>query len=120
VFMPLSSKAQKLILLLMDGAALPNEQDIAVRKLTECLRHDYPDGYALLADWNKNQTSAPPPSSPGPPGESPYGRFVLRFGMHKGEMLKDVPVDYLLHILDWPDIWPQTRTAIQKYLEQAA
>lgn len=115
--MSLSPKAQKLILLLMDGAAAPNEQEIAVRKLTDCLRKEYPDGYALLADWNKANASPPPPP-PSPSGESPYGRFIFPFGKHKGEMLKDVPVSYLLWALDLSNLLPRTRTAIEKYLEQ--
>lgn len=112
--MSLSPKAQKLILLLMDGAAAANEQEIAVRKLTDCLRKEYADGYALLADWNKSKASPPPRSS----GESPYGRFIIGFGKYKGKPLKDIPIDYLLYLLDWPVLLPRTRTAIEKFLEQ--
>jgi hypothetical protein len=111
----LSPKAQKLILLLMDGAAAPNEQEIAVRKLTDCLSKEYADGYALLADWSKGN---PPPPQPPPSGESPYGRFMMPFGKHKGEMLKEVPVSYLLWVLDLSNLQPRTRTAIEKFLEQ--
>ena len=115
--MPLSPKAQKLILLLMDGAAAPGEQDVAVRKLTETLRKDYADGYALLADWNKGKTATPPPSNP--PGTSPYDRFVMPFGKYKGEMLKDInDIDYLLWVLDWPDLYPRTRSIIEKFVAQ--
>jgi hypothetical protein len=116
--MALSPKAQKLILLLMDGAASSNEQEIAVRKLTETLRKEYPDGYALLADWNKGKTSTSPLPPPNQSRPSPYNRFVMPFGAHKGKMLKDVPVDYLLYILEWSDLFPRTRSAIEKFLAQ--
>jgi hypothetical protein len=92
--MPLPPKAQKLILLLMDGAASLNEREVAVTKLVECLRKVYPDGYALLADWHTKQTSVLPPQKPN--SESPYGRFIMPFGKYRGEMIKHVPVSYLL------------------------
>ena len=60
--MSLSPKAQKLILLLMDGAVTPNEQETATRKLVDCLRKEYADGYALLADWNKSKVVTTSPS----------------------------------------------------------
>jgi hypothetical protein len=83
------------------------------------LRKEYADGYALLADWNKGK-AAPPPTPPlsRPSGESPYGRFIIGFGKYKGKQLKDIPIDYLLYLLDWPDLYPRTKTAIEKFLEQ--
>jgi Putative quorum-sensing-regulated virulence factor len=117
--MSLPPKAQKLILLMMDGAAAPNEQEIAARKLADCLRKHYVDGFELLADWNRGRATAPPPPPPPKPsGESPYARFIIPFGMHKGKPLKEVPTEYLLWVLDWQDLFPRTRTAIEKYLAQ--
>jgi hypothetical protein len=109
--MPIPDRAKKLILLLMDGAASAGEQDVAVRKLIRCLRATFKDGYEMLKEWG-NGTASPPRSS-----TSVYATFRLSFGQYKGCRLQDVPVDYLLYLLDWPDLWPATRKAIQRYLE---
>jgi Putative quorum-sensing-regulated virulence factor len=111
--MPLSNRAKKLILLLMDNGASGGERDTATRKLIECLRTSYPDGYALLEEWGDGKKTSVPPPKP----SSVYGSFTMPFGQYKGLPIRDIPVDYLLYILDWPDLWPTTRKGIQRYLD---
>jgi hypothetical protein len=113
--MPLPDKAKKLILLLMDGAAPAGEQEAATRKLIACLRSNFADGYALLKEWGNGTASPPPPSAHS--STSVYGTFRLPFGQYKGRELRNVPIDYLLYLLGWEGLWPNTRKAIQCYLE---
>ena len=113
--MPLPDKAKKLILLLMDGAASAGEQDTATRKLIACLRANFKDGYEMLKEWGNGTAPSPPSSAHSSP--SVYGAFKLPFGQYKGRELRNVPIDYLLYLLDWSDLWPNTRKAIQRYLE---
>jgi hypothetical protein len=117
--MPLPDKAKKLILLLMDGAAAEGERDTALRKLIECLRTNFKDGYALLEEWGNGKKATAPPSPSASPGASSsiYGKFRMPFGQYKGQPIREVPVEYLLYILDWPELWPATKRAIQRYLD---
>jgi hypothetical protein len=114
-FMPLPDKAKKLIILLMDGSAADGERDTATRKLIECLRTNFKDGYALLEEWGNGKKAAAPP--PAHSSSSVYGEFTMPFGQYKGQPIREVPVDYLLYILDWNDLWPTTKRAIQRYLD---
>jgi hypothetical protein len=118
---PLPDKAKKLILLLLDGAASTGEQDTATRKLIACLRANFKDGYALLAEWGHSPSSTSPPPKPSAPktgsSTSVSGAFKLPFGQYKGCELWEVPIDYLFYLLDWPELWPNTRKAIERYLE---
>ena len=116
--MPIPDKAKKLILLLMDGAAPEGEQDVALRKLIICLRTNFKDGYELLKEWGNEAGSTSYSShSSTHSSTSVYGSFKLPFGQYKGQMLRDVPDDYLFYLLDWQGLWPSTRKAIQRYLE---
>jgi hypothetical protein len=46
------------------------------------------------------------------------GRFVLRFGQHRGKCLRDVDPGYLVWVLrNFTGLWPETRNAIERYLE---
>jgi len=114
--MPLPDKAKKLILLLMDGAASVGEQDTATRKLIVCLRTNFKDGYEMLKEWGNGTASTPPPPS-SHPSTSIYGAFRLPFGQYKGRALRVIPTNYLLYLLNWQGLWPDTRRAIRRYLE---
>ena len=43
--------------------------------------------------------------------------FKLSFGKHKGKLASEVPVSYLDWLLDWDDLWEDTRNALLRHLE---
>jgi hypothetical protein len=46
------------------------------------------------------------------------GQFVLPFGKYRGRCLKDVDPAYLNWVLrNFTNLWPETRNAIERYLE---
>ena len=46
-----------------------------------------------------------------------YGELTLGFGKYKGRAIKDVPISYLLWVLDnFEDLWPQTRQGDREIL----
>jgi hypothetical protein len=50
--------------------------------------------------------------------ENPWGRYVLRFGQHRGKCLREVTPQYLEWMLrSYKGLWPGTRNAIKRYLE---
>jgi hypothetical protein len=58
-----------------------------------------PNGHALVKDLEFWGTEV---------RETPYRNVVLQFGKHRGEA-KDVPVGYLLWVLDnFEDLWRET------------
>ena len=48
------------------------------------------------------------------------GDFILRFGEHAGEKIRDVPVHYLDFVLGWPALYPDTKKAIETFLATQA
>lgn len=48
------------------------------------------------------------------------GNYILRFGMHSGEKLRDVPIEYLDYLLGWDGLRAETRKAIEAYLKTQA
>jgi hypothetical protein len=97
--MRLSHKEKKLLILAFDSAAEVGEAVAAIRALIKVWISKYPDGYSLIQDLE----------APGEVvmrekivyrNESPYGNFVLNFGKHRGAPLQDIPVSYLLWILE--------------------
>jgi hypothetical protein len=112
--MKLEQRERKLLLLAFDPAASVGESANALRALFKNWLIRYPDGHALVKDLETGEVRERVVFR----SESPYGEVVLGFGKYRGEAIKDVPVDYLLWILDnFDDLWPQTRTAIERYLE---
>jgi hypothetical protein len=78
----------------------------------------YPDGYSLIRDLEAPEKVVVQEKVVYRQA-SPYGEFELNFGMHRGERLRDVPVSYLLWVLEnFEELWPTTRRAIEKYLAQ--
>lgn len=100
---------QKLLRLALNQASQPGEIDGASRALVASWRRRGLDVEALL---NPSGSHALP--------ESPYAKTVLGFGKHRGKRLDQIPPDYLVWLLDrCESLWPQTRTAIQRFLDQS-
>lgn len=114
--MKLDPKERKLLLLAFDPAASPGETMNALRAVFRNWLLRYPDGHALVKDLESGGVLEKIVYRE---AEPPYGNVILRFGKHYGKPLQEVPVDYLLWCLDnFDDLWPATRRAIEKYLEQ--
>lgn len=99
---------QKLLRLALCSSAHPGEIDGA--------------GRALIASWRKRGIDPDTVFGTGALAikENPYGKTILNFGKHRGKRLDQIPADYLVWLLDRCDsLWPQTRTAIQRYLDQS-
>jgi hypothetical protein len=115
--MRLSDKEKKLLILAFDHAAEVGEALAAIRALAKVWVLKYPDGYKLIQDLEFPEKVVVREKVIYR-NTSPYGDFELCFGKHCGERLRDVPVSYLLWILEnFEDLWPETRKAIEKYLE---
>lgn len=113
----LDPKERKLLLLAFDPGATPDESLAALRFLFRNWLTKYPDGHALVQDLESTKIETKERIVYRDLG-SPYGDVTLGFGKYKGNRLRDVPVDYLLWILDnFGDLWPSTREAIEKYLD---
>ena len=81
-------------------------------------------GRALIASWRKRGLDPDALFGTGTATlaipENIYAKTILSFGKHKGRRLDQVPVEYLLWALDnFSGLWPQTRTAIQRFLDHA-
>ena len=112
--MKLNERERKLLLLAFDPAASIGESANALRALFKNWLLKYPDGHALVKDLETGEVHEKVVYRT----TSPYGEVILGFGKYRGEAIKDVPIDYLFWILDnFDDLWPRTRTAIEKYLE---
>jgi Putative quorum-sensing-regulated virulence factor len=108
--MNLSEKERKLILLAFDSASHPPEAVSCFRHLAKIWMEKYQDGYEVIADLESGEQQRP--------AESAFANFEMPFGRHRGVALRDVPVSYLLWVLSSCDrVWPQTRMAIQRYLD---
>jgi hypothetical protein len=111
----LDPKERKILLLAYDPAASVGESLNALRVVFKNWLLKYPDGHALVKDLESGEvTEKVVYRTRG----SPYGEMTLSFGKHAGKAIRDVPIDYLLWVLDkFEDLWPSTRRAIEKYLE---
>ena len=115
--MKLNEREKKLLILAFDSAAEVGEAMAAIRALIKAWISKYPDGYSLILDLEAPEKVVMRERVVYR-NESPYGNFELNFGKHRGERLRDVPVSYLLWILEnWDDLWPTTRRAIESYLD---
>lgn len=115
--MRLSDKEKKLLVLAFDHAAEVGEALAAIRALAKAWILKYPDGYALVQDLEAPEKIVTRERIVYR-NENPYGDFELNFGKHRGERLRDVPISYLLWILEnFEDLWPTSRRAIEGYLE---
>jgi hypothetical protein len=113
----LGLKERKLLILAFDPAASVGESLNALRAVMAGWIKRYPDGHALVKDLEEGGTEV---------RErivycertSPYASVVLGFGKYRGCRLDEVPVTYLEWVLEnFDDLWPETRRAIERYLE---
>jgi hypothetical protein len=98
----------KLLRLALNQASHPGEIDGA--------------GRALIASWRKRGLNPDTVLGTGTLAikGNPYAATIFAFGKHRGKRLDEIPVEYLLWVLDHCDhLWPQTRTAIQRFLDQS-
>jgi hypothetical protein len=115
--MRLSDRERKLLVLAFDPEAYPGESLNALRVLFRGWLMKYPDGHALVEDLESGRTRVKE-KIVYRERSNPYGDVVLGFGKYKGEALRDVPADYLLWVLNnFDGLWPETRTAIERYLD---
>jgi hypothetical protein len=115
--MRLDSKERKLLILAFDPAASVGEAMNALRAVMKGWIERYPDGHALVKDLEKGGMEIQE-KVVYRDAVSPYASVVLQFGKHKGCRLDQVPATYLEWVLDnFDDLWPETRRAIERYLE---
>jgi len=113
----LTDKEQKLILLAFDLAAGSGGCTNAFRALMVSWLKRFPDGHQLVADLK------------GSGGEriffrekvvyrgNPFADYVLGFGKHRGNPLREIPVSYLQWVVrHFDDLWPDTRQAMESCL----
>ena len=114
--MKLDPRTRKLLLLAFDPGATPDESLAALRVVFRDWLFRYQDGHELVKDLESGRVEVREKIVYR--NENPYANFVLNFGKHRGERLRDIPVSYLIWCLeDWDGLWPATRRAIEKYLE---
>jgi hypothetical protein len=112
--MKLSDKEKKLLILSFDHAAEVGEALAAVRALAKIWLEKYSDGYALVEDLESGTEVREKIVYR---TQSPFASVVLGFGKHRGKRLDEIDPGYLLWVLEnFADLWPETRTAIEKYL----
>jgi hypothetical protein len=110
--MKLTDRERKLLILAFDPAATAGETVAALRVVFRDWIRKYSDGYALVKDLESVEKTVSHDRG------GRYGEVVLGFGKYRGQALKDVPESYLLWVLDnFEGLWPQTRRAIERYLE---
>ena len=115
--MTLTEIEKKILILSMDSAATNGEAGTAAMKLMELFRKRYPSGYELIKDLEQihveTRIQYRYESRP-----DPYSTFIMPFGKYRGKKLKDVPVDYLVWILDnFDGLRDTTRTIIECFLD---
>jgi hypothetical protein len=116
--MKLEPRERKLLLLDFDPAATPDEALAALRVLFRGWLFRYPDGHSLCRALEEGKTPHTGRTTPSNQSYSPYAYIVLGFGKHRGKCLKDIPPDYLIWIVhNFEDLWPETRKAIERYLD---
>jgi hypothetical protein len=112
--MKLSAKEEKLLILAFDQAAEVGEALAAIRALAKVWLEKYPDGHALVKDLESGTEVKEKIIYK---TKSPFADVVLGFGMHCGKRLDEVDPSYLLWVLrHFENLWPETRTAIEIYL----
>ena len=110
--MTLTDIEKKVLLVAMDRAAATGEVQSASLKLVELLRKRYNDGHALIKDFESIQIVNTVRYI-----DNPYATFRMQFGKYEGEMLKDIPVDYLHWLLEnFKGLRDSTKTVIESYL----
>jgi hypothetical protein len=115
--MKLTDRERKLLLLAFDPAAAPGETVNAVCALAKAWLAKYEDGHALIKDLEA-EPKIEIREKVVYRTESPFARTVLQFGKHRGKQLNQVDPGYLLWVLEnFDSLWPQTRQAIERYLD---
>jgi hypothetical protein len=113
--MKLSAKEKKLLILAFDQAAEVGEALAAIRALAKIWLEKYPNGYDLVADLESGSREVSEKIVYRT--RSPFADVVLEFGKYRGQRLDETDPSYLLWVLrNFKDLWPETRTAIERYL----
>ena len=113
--MNLTDIEKKILVLAMDRSATSGEICLAALKLIELLRKRYASGHDLIKDLEQIKIREEVRFVT--VHHDPYGNFIMPFGKHKGQKLKDVPVDYLLWILEnYDGLRASTRTVIENFV----
>jgi hypothetical protein len=113
--MKLSDREKKLLILAFDPGATAGEAMNALRVVFRDWINKYPDGHALTRDLESGGSVIQEQRA------SPHGNVILGFGRYRGKCLRDVPADYLLWVLsNFSGLWPETRTAIERYLGESS
>jgi hypothetical protein len=116
--MRLDDREKKLILLAFDPAASTGETVNAVNALALRWMRKYQDGHELIQDLEGGEPEIR--KRVVYRTQSPFAGVVLGFGKYKGRRLDEVDPTYLLWVLEnFEDLWPQTREAIERYLNQS-
>jgi hypothetical protein len=111
--MKLDSREKKLLLLAFDPSASTGETVNAVNALALHWLKKYADGHELVQALESGETERIVYRA-----QSPFASTVLGFGKHRGKRLDEVDPGYLLWVLEnFTDLWPETRTAIERYLD---
>jgi hypothetical protein len=110
--MKLSDRERKLLVLAFNPASTTGEAMNALRVIFRNWIQKYRDGRELVKDLESGEEKVVYRG-----GKADiYGAVTLGFGKYKGRPLKDIPIDYLLWVLEnFEDLWPSTRRAIEKY-----
>lgn len=128
--MNLTDTEKKVIMLAMDRSAQIGEVANAAVKLIELLRKRYFSGHELLKDLESIQRTEIKYIDRIKVVERimwrdrvqfkqrPFAEYKLMFGKHKGKKLEEIPVDYLLWVLDnFDDLNTHQREAIETFLD---
>jgi hypothetical protein len=108
VSMNLSDQQKQFVILSLDPAASEGEVANAAIAFFRSLRAQAVDGYELLT-----QLTGAPQSE-----RSIYAGTILPFKKYRGARLDEVPIDYLLWLLDNVDTMSRSlRKAIERFLQ---
>ena len=114
--MKLHPKERKLLILAFDPAASTGEAMNALRAVFKGWIKRYPDGHTLVKDLDNGHAEIRE-KIVYRESISPYASVVLGLGKHRGCRLDEIPADYLEWVLEnFDDLWPETRRAIERYL----
>ena len=110
--MRLTDRQRKLLILAFDPASTAGEAMNALRVLFRDWITKYSDGHKLVEDLEGEKSVET---------KNLYGETILGVGKFRGKKIKEVDPAYLLWVLDnFEALWPQTRRAIERYLEQSS
>jgi hypothetical protein len=113
--MNLTDIEKKILVLAMDRSANTGEVATAALKLIELLRRRYPSGHDLIKDLEQIKIREEVRFVN--VDHDPYGNFVMPFGKHRGQKLKDIPIDYLIWLLDnYDGLRETTRKVIENFV----